>query len=140
VEQENKKPRNNDTVYSKKVKAGRRRTYFVDVRETKSKDYYITLTESKKTSEDTYEKHKLFLYKEDFNKFLAAFSDAVNHVKTELMPEFDFTQFDRDENEESNHYNTEKKFEEPKIETPIISAENNIPPANSSTGEEDLKW
>jgi hypothetical protein len=55
-----------------KIKAGKRRTYFFDVRRTKGEDFYITLTEStKKFNSDGYERHKIFLYKEDFNRFLA---------------------------------------------------------------------
>jgi len=83
-------------IYSEKVKAGKR-TYFFDVKSTRSNDYYLTITESKKRFKEdgfTYEKHKIFLYKEDFNKFLDALSSTVNHVKTELMPGVDFTQFD----------------------------------------------
>ena len=90
-----------DVVFSKRIKAGRRRTYFFDVRSTRGNDYYLTITESKKRPDDTYEKHKVFLYKEDFNKFLAGLNDAVNHVKTDLMPDFDFTQFDRPEFDEN---------------------------------------
>ncbi|MGW8121999.1 DUF3276 family protein [Roseivirga echinicomitans] len=88
-------------IFSKRVRAGKR-TYFFDVKATRSNDYYITITESKRKFKDdgfTYEKHKIFLYKEDFNKFMEAFGSAVNHVKTELMPEFDFEQFDQEENE-----------------------------------------
>ncbi|TDI66129.1 MAG: DUF3276 family protein [Bacteroidetes bacterium] len=84
-------------IYSKRVRAGKR-TYFFDVKATRSNDYYLTITESKrKYKEDGYfyEKHKLFLYKEDFDKFLAALTETVDHVKTELMPEIDFSQFEK---------------------------------------------
>jgi hypothetical protein len=86
-----------DEIYSAKVKAGKR-TYFFDVKSTRSNDYYLTITESKKRFKEdgfTYEKHKIFLYKEDFNKFLEALNGTVNHVKNELMPDVDFTQFDQ---------------------------------------------
>ena len=103
VENQDRFPRNaSDVVFSKRIKAGRRRTYFFDVRSTRGNDYYLTITESKKRPDDTYEKHKVFLYKEDFNKFLAGLNDAVNHVKNDLMPDFDFTQFDRPEHDENN--------------------------------------
>ena len=89
--------RNNDSLYSKRVKAGKRRTYFFDVRETRGQDYFITITESKKRFEDgTYERHKMFLYKEDFNKFLAALTETINYVKTDLMPNFDFDAYNHD--------------------------------------------
>lgn len=89
--------RNSDSVFSKRIKAGKRRTYFFDVRETRSNDYFITITESKKKfNDDGYERHKMFLYKEDFNKFLNALAETVEHVKTELMPDFDFDAFNHD--------------------------------------------
>lgn len=95
---EENKTNGRDEIYSAKVKAGKR-TYFFDVKSTRSNDYYLTITESKKRFKEggegfTYEKHKIFLYKEDFNKFMEALNDTVNHVKQELMPEVDFTQFD----------------------------------------------
>src|ERR1700679_4307481 len=80
-----------ESVYSKRIRAGKRRTYFFDVRATRSNDYYLTITESrKKLNEVGYERHKISLYKEDFNKFLKALTEAVDYVKTELMPDFDF--------------------------------------------------
>jgi len=86
-------------IYSQRVRAGKR-TYFFDVKSTRSNDYYLTITESKRRYKDEgyfYEKHKIFLYKEDFDKFLDALKGTVDHVKTELMPEVDFSQFDRNE-------------------------------------------
>ncbi len=94
---EENKTNGRDEIYSAKVKAGKR-TYFFDVKATRSNDYYLTITESKKRFKEdgfTYEKHKIFLYKEDFNKFVEALSSTVNHVKSELMPEVDFSQFDQ---------------------------------------------
>jgi len=90
------KDRRFESVYSKKVRAGKRRTYFFDVRRTKGDDFYLTLTEStKKFHGDGYERHKIFLYKEDFNRFQEGLNDAINHVKTELMPDYDYEEFDR---------------------------------------------
>ncbi len=86
-------------LYSKRVRAGKR-TYFFDVKSTRANDYYLTITESKRrVKEDgfVYEKHKIFLYKEDFGKFAEALIEALDHVKHELMPDVDFSQFDRDE-------------------------------------------
>ncbi|MFY0643396.1 MAG: DUF3276 family protein [Bacteroidia bacterium] len=88
-----------EEVFSKRVRAGKR-TYFFDVKTTKGNDYYITITESKKRFEDgNYVKHKIFLYKEDFNKFMEAFTATVNYVKSDLMPEYDFDEYTR-QNEE----------------------------------------
>lgn len=92
----------NESLYSKRIKAGKRRTYFFDVRATRGNDYFITITESKKRFDDNgYDRHKMFLYKEDFNKFLAGLTETINYVKTDLMPNFDFDAFNHDqENEE----------------------------------------
>lgn len=80
-------------VYSKAVRAGKR-TYFLDVRTTRSNDYYLTITESRKRHEDgAFVKRKIFLYKEDFNKFMNALTETVNYMKTELMPDYDFDKF-----------------------------------------------
>lgn len=72
-----------EDVYSKSVKAGKR-TYFFDVKATKGSDLYLTITESKKRySEDgkfTYEKHKLFLYKEDFEKFVEGLNETISKI------------------------------------------------------------
>ncbi|MBT8326917.1 MAG: PUR family DNA/RNA-binding protein [Bacteroidia bacterium] len=89
-----------EEVFSKKVRAGKR-TYFFDVKTTRGNDYYITITESKRRFEDGgYVKHKIFLYKEDFNKFSEAFTETVNYVKSDLMPEYDFDEFTRKTSED----------------------------------------
>ncbi|MEX2591147.1 MAG: DUF3276 family protein [Anditalea sp.] len=85
-----------EEFFSKKVKAGKR-TYFFDVKATRSNDYYLTITESKRKVKDDgffYEKHKIFLYKEDFAKFIEALQESVDHVKNDLMSDFDFSQFE----------------------------------------------
>lgn len=98
--------RDKDELYSKRVRAGKR-TYFFDVKSTRSNDYYLTITESKRRYRDdgfVYEKHKIFLYKEDFDKFLNALNESVNHVKTELLPDFDFSSYDDDHDLESSDH------------------------------------
>jgi hypothetical protein len=81
--QENATNRRED-VYSQVVRAGRR-TYFMDVKTTANDDYYLTITESKKRFDNEgnfrYEKHKIFLYKEDFDNFLTAMEDVVAFIK-----------------------------------------------------------
>lgn len=73
-----------DEIYSKVVRAGKR-TYFFDVKATRKDDYYLTITESKKIFDKDgrfhFEKHKLFLYKEDFEKFEEGLADAVNYIR-----------------------------------------------------------
>lgn len=83
-------------VYGTKVRAGKR-TYFFDVKATRSNDYYITITESKRRfGGEGYDKHKIFLYKEDFNKFMECLSDTIDHVKGNLLPDYDYDEFDRE--------------------------------------------
>lgn len=76
-----------DEVFSKRVLAGKR-TYFFDVKSTRSKkDFYITITESKRVGEEEWEKHKIFLYKEDFDKFKDALLETIDHIQTRLLPQ-----------------------------------------------------
>ncbi|MCX6352866.1 MAG: DUF3276 family protein [Bacteroidetes bacterium] len=93
---------NREEVYSQRIRAGKR-TYFIDVKPTKAQDYYITITESKKMMDGGYMKHKIFLYKEDFDKFTEGLGEAINHVKTQLMPEVDFSQFNRPDSDGYNN-------------------------------------
>ena len=80
-----------DEIFTKRVRAGKR-TYFFDVKSTKSeRDFYITITESKRVGEDEYEKHKIFLYKEDFDKFREALEETVEHVQTQLLDQLEVT-------------------------------------------------
>ncbi|MFM7497225.1 MAG: DUF3276 family protein [Bacteroidota bacterium] len=96
---ERHRERDREEVFSKRVRAGKR-TYFFDVKSTRANDYYLILTESKKGFEDgQYVKHKIFLYKEDFNKFLNGLQETIDYVKTELMPDFDYDRQDRHEDE-----------------------------------------
>lgn len=89
-----------DSIYSNRVRAGKRRTYFFDVRKTKGDDFYITMTEStRRFNGQGYNRHKIFLYKEDFNRFLQGLEEAISHVKTELLPDYDYEQFDRRQEE-----------------------------------------
>ncbi|MGH2553271.1 MAG: DUF3276 family protein [Chitinophagaceae bacterium] len=96
-----------ESIYSKRIRAGKRRTYFFDVRATRGNDYYLTITESRKRFDDNgYDRHKVFLYKEDFNKFIKALGETIDYVKTDLMPDFDFDAFNHDEiHEETPHEN-----------------------------------
>ena len=135
-----------ESIYSSRIRAGKRRTYFFDVRTTRGNDYYLTITESRKRFNDNgYDRHKIFLYKEDFNKFVKALGEAVEYVKTELMPDFDFDAFNHDqpigengepvETEIQNHVAEESSS--PEISSEIV-AEN--PPKENGTTEEVDKW
>ena len=81
--------RSGDEIYSKPVRAGKR-TYFFDVKSTKgNNDFYLAITESKRRMESdgrfSYDKHKIFLYKEDFEKFAEGLQDAVNYIKSQCL-------------------------------------------------------
>ncbi|MBA4139876.1 MAG: DUF3276 family protein [Segetibacter sp.] len=142
-----------ESVYSKRIRAGKRRTYFFDVRATRSNDYFLTITESRKRFNDNgYDRHKIFLYKEDFNKFIKALTEAVDYVKTDLMPDFDFDAFNHDNYEENNNMQpvaeVELAEETPSVATPQVSvatpqltevADAAPVTANHSTEEVD-KW
>tara|TARA_R110000868_G_scaffold15439_1_gene70382 strand:+ start:1586 stop:1966 length:381 start_codon:yes stop_codon:yes gene_type:complete len=124
---EEHKDNDRQEIYSERVRAGKR-TYFFDIKATRSNDYYLTITESKRRYKDGeegffYEKHKIFLYKEDFNKFVEALNNTVGHVKNELLPDVDFTEFDR-----------EKEYQEKEKDT----VDTDKP---DSTGDDtELKW
>ncbi len=140
-----------DSVYSKRIKAGKRRTYFFDVRSTRGNDYFLTITESRKRfNEDGYDRHKIFLYKEDFNKFIKGLNEAVDFVKTELMPDFDFDAFNHDEYDGEGEEQAAPVAvaavapveEEVPVPAPVVV--NDLPPASSNGNTHSLeevdKW
>lgn len=97
-------------VYSKALRAGRR-TYFFDVRETKAGDYYLTITESKKsTNQDgtfSYKKHKIYLYKEDFESFREILDNTTSFVINEKGEEVISERHQRDF--EGHQYNSNEE-------------------------------
>lgn len=129
-----------ESVYSKRIRAGKRRTYFFDVRATRGNDYFLTITESRKRfNEDGYDRHKIFLYKEDFNKFIKALGEAVDYVKTELMPDFDFDAFNHDYSE--NHEVQESTEESTEtVSVSVVEIEIETPSASNGSTEEVDKW
>ncbi|MBL0334157.1 MAG: DUF3276 family protein [Chitinophagaceae bacterium] len=136
-----------ESIYSKRIRAGKRRTYFFDVRATRGNDYYLTITESRKRFDDNgYDRHKIFLYKEDFNKFIKALGEAVDYVKTELMPDFDFDAFNHDDvNEESAQMMEGASEQSAPVETPEektteISGVSDANSGNGTASEEVDKW
>ena len=109
-----------ESVYSSRIKAGKRRTYFFDVRATRANDYFLTITESRKRFEDDgYDRSKLFLYKEDFNKFIKGLTEAVDFVKTDLMPDFNFDAFNHEDGAYEAQQNGE--YSNGKIAEPIAA-------------------
>ena len=130
-----------ESVYSKRIRAGKRRTYFFDVRATRSNDYYLTITESrKKFNENGYDRHKIFLYKEDFNKFIKALGEAVDYVKTELMPDFDFDAFNHDYSENHEVQETPEEAVETIETVSVVEIEIETPAATNGSTEEVDKW
>jgi hypothetical protein len=133
MEQENFENGNDrpiESVYSTRIRAGKRRTYFFDVRATRSNDYFLTITESRKRFDNNgYDRHKIFIYKEDFNKFIKAVTEAMNFVKTELMPDFDFDAFNHEEDpnapEQGLKYNAPQEVSEDIAA--VASAVNDMP-------------
>jgi hypothetical protein len=106
-----------DAYFSKRIRAGKR-TYYFDVKATRGNDYYITITESKRKpgeSEDRpfFEKHKLFLYKEDFEKFTDGLHEALDYIRqrrdAEPVSENSYTGFEKPSNH--NEINTAEPVE-----------------------------
>ncbi len=125
-----------ESIYSKRIRAGKRRTYFFDVKATRANDYYLTITESRKRFNDNgYDRHKIFLYKEDFNKFIKALGEAADYVKTELMPDFNFDAYNHDEVPVEQD-GTESVSAETEVET-----ESSAPAENNPSSQEEVdKW
>lgn len=138
-----------ESVFSKKVRAGKRRTYFLDVRKTRGEDFFITITESTRREDGFgYKRHKIFLYKEDFNRFVSSLNEVVDHVKTELMPDFDYEEFDRRQAEwEAQNRLEEDDYEDGESVDMEGSGDDSFDeelddrPANKSKGDdEDVSW
>lgn len=139
-----------ESVYSTKVRAGKRRTYFFDVRRTKGEDFYITLTEStRKFDGQGYERHKIFLYKEDFNRFQNSLNETIDYVKTELMPDYDYEQYERRQAEWEAQQAEEAKNADAATGTENVDSATEEAATEESTteesggsesSEEDMSW
>jgi len=155
VEKENSTGGKYSGFFSKKLRAGKRRTYFFDVRSTKQGDFFLTITESKKKFEgEGYDSHKIFLYKEDFKKFLEALNETVDYIKTDLMPEYDYdterhirstsdshTDSEEHSSENRNENHRVEKKEEPKKEEDNSSFSANNPSTPPQIGDdEQIDW
>lgn len=114
-----------EEIYSRKIRAGKR-TYFIDVKATRRNDFYITITESKKRfyrdGKYFFEKHKIFLYKEDFEKFVDGLTEMVDFIKQNQQDFGDYNRLDRDsefENRTQDSLNSD--FEEVEVEVDSYS-------------------
>lgn len=134
--------RREDIVFSKKFKAGRRRTYFFDVRETRGGDKYATITESKRRDNgEGYERHKVFIYKEDLTRFRDNLNELIEEMRV-MMPDYDFDEFARRAEERDRIYQEQlaaerqETTEQPETEQPKIEE----PTEDTILEEDDLSW
>ena len=82
-------------VYENKVKAGKKRTYFFDIKEARNSGFSLVITESRKRFDDRgYDRTSIFIYQEDINKFVKGLNEAVDYIKTELLPDYNFDEYD----------------------------------------------
>ncbi|MDL1913503.1 MAG: DUF3276 family protein [Bergeyella sp.] len=107
------KERHENEIFTKILKAGRR-TYFFDVRETKAGDYYLTITESKKNfsqnGEASFEKHKIYLYKEDFKSFQDLFKESTDFIINEKGEDVISEKHDKDYKPKSYTIDSEEEI------------------------------
>ncbi len=128
-----------ESVFSKRIRAGKRRTYFFDVRATRGSDYFLTITESRKRFDDNgYDRHKIFIYKEDFNKFIKALGETIDHVKTDLMPDFDFDAFNHEYEMEGSEENGEVASTHSTAEIPVNVEAKPTPIENATANNDNL--
>ena len=149
-------PHNENILYSQKLKAGKRRTYFFDIRQTKGGDRYISITESKRRDNGHgYDRHKIFVYKEDLTRFRDFVIDLVEEVKLQ-MPDYDFDEFARRAEERERLYQAELAQEREEQPTTVVAerrivaetrlVEDEAPNITKSTKtdgsiqEDDLSW
>ena len=104
------------------------------MRQTKGNDYYITLTEStRRFNGEGYNRHKIFLYKEDFNRFIKGLQDAVDHVKTDLMPDFDYELYEKRQEE----WEAQMKAEQETGESSSVQSDSKKDSSESPETEEE---
>jgi len=92
-------------IYEKKVRAGKKRTYFFDIKETRNNSYSLIITESRKRFDDRgYDRTSIYIYQEDINKFAKGVAEAIDYIKTELLPDYNFEQYDNEYEENGEGY------------------------------------
>ena len=133
-----------ENVYSKKVRAGKKRTYFFDIKETRNNAYSLIITESRRRFDDKgYDRSSIFIYPEDVNKFAKGLNEAIEHIKTELLPDYNFEEFDNEYDDNGEYIPREHKA----VVEPIdVVIEDKISPVatsnviNPTASEEVDKW
>ena len=127
---------NRDEIYSKSLRAGRR-TYFFDVRSTRADDFYLTITESKRefNTDGTpfYKKHKIYLYKEDFQNFKDHMNEMMDYIIKERGEEV--ISLNKEETTEETKLNTEVTTEETNLNTEVTTEETNLNTENIEVKE-----
>jgi len=131
-------------VYENKVRAGKKRTYFFDIKETRNSGYSLVITESRKRFDDRgFDRTSIYVYQEDINKFTKGLVEAVDYIKTELMPDYDFDRYNNDYEDNGEGYVAENTETEPVkvVATAATTEEEITPSASSSLNTEEVdKW
>ena len=132
-------------IYEKKVRAGKKRTYFFDIKETRNNSYSLIITESRKRFDDRgYDRTSIYIYQEDINKFAKGVAEAIDYIKTELLPDYNFEQYDNEYEENGEGYAPQTPVENaiaasvPKEE--IVEDEKPTTITSSLDSEEVDKW
>ena len=136
-------------AYSQKVRAGKKRTYFFDIKETRNNTYSLIITESRKRFDDRgFDRTSIYVYQEDINKFVKGLEEAVVYIKTELLPNYDFDEYSNDYEEHENSQQVHSQgtvlneikniTEEPIVTEPSIEEKTGIEPPTKH--EEVDKW
>ena len=129
-----------EEIFSKTMRAGRR-TYFFDVRSTKAGDYYLTLTESKKFTNDDgsyhYKKHKIYLYKEDFSEFSSNLSEMTDYIIKEKGEEVISERHQKDYQREEKQETTSEETETTEEETETTEEEPEAVEEDQESGNEE---
>ncbi len=130
-------------VYEKKIRAGKKRTYFFDIKETRNSGYSLVITESRKRFDDRgFDRTSIYVYQEDINKFSKGLNEAVDYIKTELMPDYDFDQYNNDYEENGEVSLPQNSLETETMPTVVseIPKEDTTIQASPSDIEEVDKW
>ena len=134
-------------IYERKVRAGNKRTYFFDIKDMRNNGFSLVITESRRRFDDRgYDRTSIYVFQEDINKFVKGLNEAVDYIKTELLPDYDFDQYDNQYDEvNSNFTPIEKKELEKEINVVVPSTEMSVEENKlnvSDTNQEEIvdKW
>ncbi len=127
-------------VYERKVRAGKKRTYFFDIKETRNSGYSLVITESRKRFDDRgYDRSSIYVYQEDINKFAKGLGEAIDYIKTELLPDYNFDQYDNEYEDGNGSYPAEENISKPveeEISAVAVAPSEEIISKNESSASE----